>query len=88
MTKLFVYGVKSDFPKEDLQDVFEKYGEVTDVYITGKGFAFVTMGDRDMADDAIKNLDRTEVDGQEIKVEEARARAFDWPKTKSGVHIE
>ena len=31
------------FPKEDLQDVFEKYGEVTDVYITGKGFAFVTM---------------------------------------------
>ena len=37
MTKLFVYGVNSRCPREDLEEVFGKYGEVTDVYITGKG---------------------------------------------------
>merc|ERR1712066_432345 len=74
MPKLFVYGVTANCPKEELQDTFGKYGEVTDVYNTGKGFAFVTMEDQDGADQAIKNLNRTEIDGQEIKVGEARAR--------------
>ena len=34
----------------------------------------MTMADRDGADEAIERLNGTEVDGQEIKVEEARAR--------------
>jgi len=74
MTKLFVYGVHSSCPKDLLEEEFGRCGEVTDVYITGKGFAFVTMSDQDGVDSAISKLNGTEMDGQEIKVEQARAR--------------
>ena len=39
-----------------------------------KGFAFVTMEDQEGVDAAIDKLNGTEIDGQEIKVEQARAR--------------
>ena len=74
MTKLFVYGVHSSCPKSLLEEEFSTCGEVTDVYITGKGFAFVTMSDQDGVDAAISKLNGQELDGQEIKVEQARAR--------------
>jgi len=73
-TKLFVYGVNSQCPKEILEDEFGKCGQVDDVYVTEKGFAFVTMADKDGADAAIKQLHGEELDGQPIKVEEARPR--------------
>ena len=41
--KLFVYGVDENMANGDLQAEFEKFGMVTDVYNTGKGFAFVTF---------------------------------------------
>ena len=47
-------------------------GEVTDVYITEKGYAFVTMADETAADAAIKELNQSVIDGQEIKVDHAR----------------
>ena len=47
-------------------------GEVTDVYITEKGYAFVTMADDDGADQAIRELNGAVIDGQEIKVDNAR----------------
>ena len=49
-------------------------GEVTDVYITEKGYAFVTMADADAADAAIKELNGAVVDDQEIKVDIAQGR--------------
>ena len=74
MTKLFVYGVNAETPKEMLEEEFSRCGEVTDVYNTGKGFAFVTMADQDGVDAAIEKLHGAELDGQELKVEQARAR--------------
>ena len=74
MTKLFVYGVHSSCPKDLLEEEFGRCGNVTDVYITQKGFAFVTMEDQDGVDSAISKLHGAELDGQEIKVEQARAR--------------
>ena len=44
MTKLFVYGVNSRCPKGVLEDEFARFGDVTDVHITEKGFAYVTHG--------------------------------------------
>ena len=41
--KLFIYGVDQNMANGDLQAEFEKFGMVTDVYNTGKGFAFVTF---------------------------------------------
>ena len=39
-----------------------------------KGFAFVTMADQEGVDVAIDKLNGTEIDGQEVKVEQARAK--------------
>merc|ERR1711981_1342943 len=74
MTKLFVNGVNANCPKEKLEKEFSGLGEVTDCFITGKGYAFVTMANHEDAERAIEKLHGSEVDGQEIKVEEARAR--------------
>ena len=74
MTKLFVYGVNAQCPREKLEDEFSKIGAVSDCFITGKGYAFVTMDNQEDADEAVKQLHGIEVDGQVIKVEEARAR--------------
>merc|ERR1712226_779540 len=71
MTKLFVYGVNANCPKEKLEKEFSGLGEVTDCFITGKGYAFVTMANHEDAERAIEKLHGAEVDGQEIKVEEA-----------------
>ena len=48
-------------------------GEVTDVYITEKGYAFVTMADEESAATAIKELNGIIIDGQEIKVDTAHS---------------
>jgi len=74
MTKLFVYGVNQNCPKDILEDEFGKCGKVDDVYITRKGFAFVTMEDEEAAESAISKLNGTEIDGQEVKVEKAKPR--------------
>ena len=74
MTKLFVYGVNANCPKGKLEREFQEIGEVTDCFITGKGYAFVTMANHDDATRAIEKLHGCEVDGQEIKVEEAKPR--------------
>ena len=44
MTKLFVYGVNSRCPKDLLEDEFGRCGKVEDIYITGKGKCFSTLG--------------------------------------------
>ena len=48
--KLFVYGVDQNMANGDLQAEFEKFGTVTDVYNTGKGFAFVTFDRKEDAE--------------------------------------
>lgn len=72
MAKLFVYGVNARCPRDALEGEFARCGEVTDVYITEKGYAFVTMADEASADAAIKELNQSVIDGQEIKVDHAR----------------
>merc|ERR1712088_727130 len=72
MSKLFVYGVDPACPRETLEGEFGRCGEVTDVYNTEKGYAFVTMADDDGADQAIRELNGKMVDGKEIKVDNAR----------------
>ena len=55
-TKLFVYGVNRSCPKDMLEDHFAKIGAVSDVYITEKGYAFVTMADEGDAKAAVDEL--------------------------------
>ena len=58
-TKLFVYGVNRSCPKDILEERFSKFGSVTDVYITEKGYAFVTMEDEGDAQAAVDELNGT-----------------------------
>ena len=79
--KMYVGNLSFDTGEQDLRTLFSKHGEVTDVHIpsdreTGqpRGFAFVTMDSKSSMVDAIKALNGQELDGREIKVNEARAR--------------
>ena len=56
------------------QSHFEKHGQVVDVYNTGKGFAFVTFGRKEDAEGATRELDGSTLNGQQIKVNEAKPR--------------
>jgi len=64
---------------EMLKRVFEKYGDVGDVYIPrdpytqeSRGFAFVRYYDDRDADDAIDALNGTLMDGRELRVQLAK----------------
>ena len=72
--KLFVYGVDQNMENAELSAEFEKCGQVTDVYNTGKGFAFVTFSSKAEAQGAIQQMDGATVNGQQIKVNEAKPR--------------
>jgi RNA recognition motif-containing protein len=65
-TKIFVYGINRSCPKDILEDKFAKHGAVSDVYITEKGYAFVTMNDENEARAAIDELNGSNIDGQEV----------------------
>lgn len=72
--KLFIYGIDQNMANGDLQAEFEKFGTVTDVYNTGKGFAFVTFDRKEDAESATQEMDGANINGQQIKVNEARPR--------------
>ena len=79
--KMYVGNLSFQTTSQDLQDVFAQHGEVTDVHLPTdresgrpRGFAFVTMGSKEGMESAIKSLDGTDLDGRNIKVNEARPR--------------
>ena len=74
MAKLFVYGIDQSSSNHEIQEEFEKFGTVTDVYNTGKGYAFVTYDRKEDADTATDAMDGQTILGQKIKVNEAKAR--------------
>jgi len=79
--KLYVGNLSFETTENDLQDAFEKHGQVGEVALmmdrmTGKsrGFAFVTMNDKAQADAAMAALNGKEFAGRTLTVNEARAR--------------
>ena len=88
--KLYVGNLSFESTENDLQDLFEKHGKVTEVALmmdrmTGKsrGFAFVTMADTAEANAAMTALNGKEVGGRTLNVNEARARE-ERPRPFSG----
>jgi len=74
MSKLFVYGINQNCDKDTIEKEFQQCGAVEDVYNTGKGYAFVTMADPEGAEKAKAELNGYMIDGQEIKVDDAKPR--------------
>jgi len=78
---IFVAKLNYDTEESSLRNLFEQFGEVDSVKIIfdkmsgrSKGFGFVEMPDDQTAQDAIDQLDDTELDGRTIVVKKAKPR--------------
>jgi len=78
---IYVGNLSYAMTEDKLRDVFAEYGEVSKVTIisdrhTGrsKGFGFVEMDSDDEAQAAIEKLNDTDLDGRNIKVNQARPK--------------
>lgn len=76
---------------EDLRRVFERCGEVGDIYIPrdrfsreSRGFAFVRFYDKRDAEDALEAMDGRMLDGRELRVQMARYGRPSSPARGSG----
>jgi RNA recognition motif-containing protein len=79
--RLFVGNLSFNTSQASLEAAFGAIGEVREVVLptdreTGRprGFAFVTMGDAQLAQKAIEQLNGTELDGRELRVDIAQER--------------
>lgn len=79
--KLYVGNLSYNTTDEDVRELFASYGTIESLNLisdrdTGrpKGFGFVEMSTEDEARSAISGLDGREVDGRQIKVNEANDR--------------
>lgn len=78
---IYVGNLSYNTTEDDLRGAFNAHGDVTGVQIImdrdsgqSKGFAFVEMSDDAKARTAIKSLDGTDLQGRQIKVNEARPK--------------
>ncbi len=79
--KIYVGNLSYQATSEDLQELFEQFGDVDSVSIiedrdTGRsrGFGFVEMTDKEAGESAIEQLNGTEHQGRTLTVNEARPR--------------
>ena len=77
---MYVSNLGFQVTDEELRTLFTKYGEVSSAKVvmdreTGKsrGFGFVEMTDK-AAEEAMRDLDGTQVDGRSISVTKARPK--------------
>jgi RNA recognition motif-containing protein len=79
--KLFVGGLSFSTTDEGLREAFSRYGTVTSAQVVrgpdghSRGFGFVEMTDWEDAEQAIRGLHDSSLDGRTIRVERAGAPA-------------
>jgi RNA recognition motif-containing protein len=80
-TRIYVGNLAFDTSADTVREIFAEHGEVTDVHMvmdrdTGRprGFAFVTMTSPADAAKAISAVNGTDVDGRNLRVNEAEDR--------------
>ena len=79
--KLYVGNLPWSIDDAKLKELFSEYGEITEAVIIkdkfsgrSKGFGFVTFADDESAKKAMEAMNGKEVEGREIKVNEAMAK--------------
>ena len=82
---IYVGNLNYDTTEDSLRALFAEHGEVTSVNVitdryTGRsrGFGFVEMADDQEAQDAISALNGHNLDGRQLRVDEARPRKSRW----------
>ncbi len=78
---IYVGNLHYEITEDELKEVFEEFGTVnsskiiTDKYSgRSKGFGFVEMENDDEANQAIENLNETDIKGRNARVNQARER--------------
>ena len=81
-TNIYVGNLAFSTNNADLEALFAEHGEVTRAQVitdrdTGRsrGFGFVEMASSDEANEAIRALNGSNVDGRDLKVNQARERS-------------
>ncbi|XP_073403298.1 cold-inducible RNA-binding protein B-like isoform X2 [Dendrobates tinctorius] len=76
--KLFIGGLSFDTDEQNLEQVFSKYGQISEVVVVkdretkrSRGFGFVTFESPDDAKDAMQAMNGKSVDGRQIRVDQA-----------------
>ena len=89
--KLYVGNLSFNTTENDLEDLFNQYGAVSEValmtdHATGRsrGFAFVTMGSAAEGNAAIEATNGKQVGGRSLTVNEARPREDRGPRSGGG----
>ncbi len=84
---IYVGNLPFNLTEDDLRAAFSEFGEVSSVSIImdrmsgqSKGFGFVEMPDNTEADEAIKALNESALNGRNIKVNQARPRGERSPR--------
>ena len=79
--RIYVGNLSWTADENELRDAFAAHGEVLSVQVitdreTGRsrGFAFVEMANDAEAKDAISEVNNKEIDGRQVKVNEAKPR--------------
>lgn len=79
---IYVGNLHYDVTEDDLRSLFEKYGQVDSAKIimdklTGKskGFGFIEMPDDETGQEAIDEINGTELKGRNLKVNLAREKS-------------
>jgi cold-inducible RNA-binding protein len=80
-TKVYAGNLPYSIDDEKLKELFGSYGEVSEAVVIkdkysgrSKGFGFVTFANEESAQKAVSEMNGKEVDGRELKVNEARPK--------------
>ena len=78
---IYVGNLNYNLSEDELKEVFEKFGEVSSSKIISdkysgrsKGFGFIEMANDAEAQEAIENLNGTDLGGRSLRVNQARER--------------
>jgi len=90
-TKLYVGNLAFSSTEDSINNLFSQHGSVVSCQVitdrdTGrsKGFGFVEMSTAEEAQTVISSLDGQEVDGRQIRVNEARPKENREARTNNG----
>lgn len=82
MVKIFIGNLACNTTAEELRELFEKYGKVSECDIV-KNYGFVHMNNMSEAEEAIQNLHQYQLHGWHINVEMSKGR----PRSTTKLHV-
>ncbi|CAJ0942988.1 unnamed protein product, partial [Mesorhabditis belari] len=66
--RLFIGNLPNDMKEEELKQIFTPHGDISECYLSGKGFAFLRLDTRAHAESAKEAVDGLQVKGRQVRV--------------------